>query len=488
MRAPLLGPLLLALLCTAAAATLGQTPPPGPLRAGAAASNITPHIGRDIIGGFHPFPSAQIHDDLWARALVLDDGRARVAMVVCDILGLSAPLCAEARRLVEEQTGLPQSHLLIAATHTHSASSALGTNRFALKQDLDEYQLFVARRIADGVRSATANLAPAQIGWSTAQEPRHVFNRRWFMKPGSIPTNPLGGQDQVKMNPPRGSPDLVKPAGPTDPEICFLAVRSPEGRPIALMANYSLHYVGGVGPGHISADYFGMFSDRIQQLLGADRLEPPFVAMLSNGTSGNINNIDFTKPSEKLPPYARMRQVAHDVAQAVHRAYQGIEWRDAVTLAAAIEDPEIAFRHPTDQELERAKDTLARRDPDPKKPATLEQIYAERTLRMAENPPAAPLRLQALRIGDLAIGAIPCETFVETGLDLKRRSPFKPTFVVSLAHGYFGYLPTPEHHRLGGYETWLGTSRLEPDAEPKIVTTLLRLFAKLGGPAPPTTH
>lgn len=484
MRAPPVGPLLGFLLCTAAAPT-SRADATGQFRAGAAAGNITPHIGGDIIGGFHPFPSTQVHDELWARSLVLDDGRTRLALVVCDLIGISEPLCAEARRLVEEQSGLPPANLLLAGTHTHSASSALGTNRFAFKQDLDEYQLFVARRIADSVRSAAANLAPAQIGWATAQEPRHVFNRRWFMKPGSIPPGPLGTQDQVKMNPSRGSPDLVKPAGPTDPEICFIAVRSPGGRPIALMANYSLHYVGGVGPGHISADYFGMFGDRMQQLLGADRLDPPFVAMLSNGTSGNINNVDFTRPAEKLPPYARMREVANDVAQAVHRAYQNIQWRDSAPLAAAIESPAIAFRHPTPQDLDRARGILASRNPGSKKPASLEEIYAERTMKIAEYPERTPIRLQALRIGDLAIGTIPCEVFVETGIELKRRSPFKPTFVVSLAHGYFGYLPTPEHHRLGGYETWLGTNRLEPEAEPKIVATLLGLFSQLKGAGPP---
>jgi hypothetical protein len=222
-----------------------------------------------------------------------------------------------------------------------------------------------------------------------------------------------------------------------------------------------------------------MFCDRIQQLLGADRLDPPFVAILSNGTSGNINNIDFTKPAEKLPPYARMRQVANDVAQDVHAAYGTIQWHDAVPLAAAIAEPDIAFRHPTPEDIDRAKAILARRDPASKKPAPLEEIYADRTLKVAESPERAPIWLQALRVGDLAIGTIPCEVFVETGLELKRLSPFKPTFVVSLAQGYFGYLPTPEHHRLGGYETWLGTNRLEIEAEPKIVQALLGLFARL---------
>lgn len=447
-------------------------------RAGAARADITPPLGCLIVGGFNPFPSKHVHDPLYARCLVLDNGQQRVAFVVCDLIGLSHFLCAEVRRTVEAETGLLASHILISGTHTHSACSALG-DRFATTPELDEYQKFVARRLADVVRCAINNLAPARIGWAVASEPRHVFNRRWFMKPGTIPPNPFGGtNDLVKMNPPRGSQDLVKPAGPTDPEICFLAVESPEGRPMALLANYSLHYVGGVGPGHISADYYGMFSDRIQQLLGADRQDPPFVAMMSNGTSGDINNVDFTKPSEKLPPYARMRQVADDVAEAVFKAYQSVQWHQWVPLGAVLEEVELGFRHPTPEQIEYAKGVLAKRKPDAKT-KTVPEVYAERTLRMADYPKSGRLVLQAIRVGEVGIGTIPTEVFVEIGLEIKKRSPFQPSFVVSLAHGYFGYLPTVQQHKLGGYETWLGTNRLEIEAAPKIVEKLLKLLAQL---------
>jgi len=321
-------------------------------RAGAARSNITPDLGGNIIGGFHPFPAKHIHDDLWARCIVLDNGETRVAFVVCDLIGIGHFLCDEARRLVYEETGLSTTNILISGTHTHSATSALG-DRFATKPDLTDYQKFVARRIADAVYCAINNLAPARIGWTTASEPRHVFNRRWFMKPGTISVNPLGGtNDLVKMNPPRASENLVKPAGPTDPEICIIAIQSPDGRPMALLANYSLHYVGGVRGADISADYYGMFNDRIQQLLGADRQDPPFVAMMSNGTSGNINNIDFTRQGEKRQPYERMKEVAEDIAQAVFKAYQTIQWHDTVPLGAAFQEMPIKFRHPTPEQLE----------------------------------------------------------------------------------------------------------------------------------------
>ena len=160
---------------------------------------------------------------------------------------------------------IPPSNVLISAVHTHSAASAMGVpiaTRFVFPQKADDYQRFVARRIADGVKCAVNRLRPAQLGFTTAEAPEHVFNRRWFLKPGTMPPNPFGGIDQVKMNPPGGSPNLVKPAGPTDPTVSILAVREPDGRPIAVYSCYSLHYVGGVGHGDISADYYGMYCEQ----------------------------------------------------------------------------------------------------------------------------------------------------------------------------------------------------------------------------------
>jgi neutral ceramidase len=449
-------------------------------RAGAATSNITPDLGGPVVGGFHPFPATHIHDELHARCLVLDNGETRLAFVVCDILGMDRGVFDEARRLVVAETGMPGAHMIMSATHTHSAVSALGKDRFTLNQPLDEYQKFVARRIADGVRRAINNLAPARIGWGSGSEPREVFNRRWYMKPGTVPKTPYGEtNDLVKMNPPRGSANLDRPAGPTDPEICLIAVQSLDGKPMALLANYSLHYVGGVGNGHVSADYFALFCDRIQQLLGADRQDPPFVAMLSNGTSGNINNIDFANANpEKFPPYGKMTQVADRVAQAALKAYQGIQWHDTVPLGGQLRELTVGTRHPTPQQLARAKAIVAAPKP-PERAATLEEIYAERALNLNEYPPTITIPIQVLRVGDVAVGGVPCEVFVEIGLEYKKRSPFKSSFIMEIANGYFGYLPTPEHHKLGGYETWLGTNRLEVDASTKILAALLEMAGKL---------
>jgi hypothetical protein len=306
-----------------------------------------------------------------------------------------------------------------------------------------------------------------------------VFNRRWKMKPGTKLLNPFGQQDQVMMNPGVANPNLLEPAGPTDPEVSFLSVQSVQGRPIALLGNYSLHYVGGVPKNDISADYFAVFADRIQELLKADRQQPPFVALMTNGTSGDVNNINFRGPAEQHPPYAKMRLVADDVAREVFRVYQTVQHRDWVPLQAAQSELTLQVRQPDAKMVAYAKSVLAK--PDEEAPVHRhEKDYAQRVLQMkAEWPETIPVILQAFRIGELGIAAIPFETFAQIGLDIKAKSPLKPTFTIALANGNYGYLPTPEQHQLGGYETWLGTNRVETMASRKITARLLELFARL---------
>ncbi|MHC4170190.1 MAG: hypothetical protein ACYSWQ_24855, partial [Planctomycetota bacterium] len=234
---------------------------------------------------------------------------------------------------------------MMAATHTHSSVSARGSNRLRPNKELTDYQQFLVTRIADGVRRAVNNLEPARIGWDVGREPTQVFNRRYFMKPGVPTPNPFGGTDKAVMNPGRGNPGILKAAGPTDPEVAFVSVQSAGGRQIALLANYSLHYVGGGRSGAMSADYFGMFSERIGQLLNAGGADPPFVGILSNGTSGDINNINWLRRSQKRPvPYEKMRQVADLVAQAVHKAHQKTEFYDWVHLGAIRKELALSVR------------------------------------------------------------------------------------------------------------------------------------------------
>lgn len=459
-------------------ATAEAAAKPGPLKAGAATSNITPALGGNIVGGFKPYPATHVHDELHARCLVLDNGEKRVALVICDLLGMHRSVSDEARRLIQAETGMPRENVLISSTHTHSAVSALGESRYKNEQVLDEYQKFVARRIADGVRRAIKLLRPAEIAFGTAEAPEHVFNRRWYMRPGTMPPNPFGGSDLVKMNPPAGSPNLTEPAGPVDPVVSFLSVRELDGKPIALYAAYSLHYVGGVGDGEISADYFAVFCEELTRLQNLDHQAPPFVAMLANGTSGDINNISFKVPRPGKPKYEQMRFVAHDVAQKVQAALKDLKYNQEVVLDARYREPLIGSRRPTDEQLAWAKKTL---DAAPKDRATwdLSAIYADRTQHLAQAAETVPTPLQVLRIDSVAIGSMPTEVFVEIGLEFKDRSALKPAFLVSIAHGYFGYLPTPRHHDLGGYETWLGTNRLEREASVKMLNHLVEMTKEL---------
>ena len=237
----------------------------------------------------------------------------------------------------------------------------MGQDRSDLQQSLDDYQQFVARRIADGVQRAFNNLRPAEMAFGTAEAPEHVFNRRWFMQPGTVPANPFGTTDLVKMNPPAGSPNLTEPAGPTDPTVSFLAFREPGGGPISVFSAYSLHYVGGVRGTDISADYYGMYCERLARLLGGQEQDPPLVALMANGTSGDINNINFRQPRPGKKPYEQMRFVADDVAKKVHAALENLKYSDQISLAARYREPTLRWRHPTEEQLAWAKQTDGRR-------------------------------------------------------------------------------------------------------------------------------
>lgn len=450
-----------------------------PLRAGAAVIDATPFLDEPIVGNFETPPAKYLHDPIQVRALVLDDGTTRLAFAVVDSVGVSRDVFDAARKIVAEKAGIPEGNLLGSATHTHSATSGRSKNRMTPDGAMSDYQSFLARRIADAVRMAAGNLAPARVGWGTFDAPEHVFNRRWLLKPGKTVKNPLGGVDRAQMNPGR-NPDRLEYAGPTDPQVAFLAVKTPEGRPIAVLANYSLHYVGGVPSGHLSADYFAAFARKLGERLGVDpRLDPPFVGILSNGTSGDVNNIDVKGPPKPpMAPYAKMELVADDLARRVAETYAKVDFREGVKLAAASRELVLKTRKPTPEQLEFARAVLAK-PADAPKYHNLERNYAQRAIEHLDTPPEVSILLQAFRIGDLGIAAIPFEVFAEMGLEIKEKSPFKPTFTMELANGTYGYLPTPRHFEIGGYETWLGTNRVEPEAAPKITAAILDLFKGL---------
>jgi neutral ceramidase len=442
-----------------------------PLRAGVSATDITPLEGMwpiSIVGGFEDVKATSTHDPLSARALVFDDGQTRLAIVVIDNCQIPRVILDSAKQAASQVTGIPVNRMLMAATHTHSAPGS--TNSV--------YTSHLTAQVVKAVVQAAAALQPAEAGWAVSVVPDQLFNRRWYMRPGSIRPNPYGETtDRVKMNPNSNSPDIIRPAGPVDPDLTILSVRTAAGKPLALLANYGLHYVGYVPEGQVSADYFGEFRRQIEQRLAAEGADPAFVAILSNGTSGDVINRNWQSPDARRSPFEKIRLVAGRVADAAFDAYKRVQYEGSADLVMAEREIALGTRKPTAAQLEFAQKVLAAKD-DAQLPEQARN-YARRLAGLKDGPDQVRVKLQALRIGSLGITAIPFEVFAEIGLEIKRRSPLVPTFNMSLANGSEGYLPTPQQHALGGYETWLGTNRVETNASIKVTDTVLELLREV---------
>src|SRR5262249_38714410 len=234
-------------------------------------------------------------------------------------------LLDRAKALAREKTGIPTERMLIAATHTHSAPSAMG----ALGTPADpDYIASLPARIAESIAGAVRNLEPARIGWSAIDDREHTFCRRWIRRPDRMIDDPFGRRTvRANMHPGYQNPDVIGPSGPVDPGLTVLSVQSRAGRPIAVLANYSMHYYGAQP---VSADYYGRFAAALAKRIGgaAESANPPFVAIMSQGTSGDQMWRNFGQPRKDpgLDAYAEA------VAQVAHQAYRSITYHDRVPL------------------------------------------------------------------------------------------------------------------------------------------------------------
>jgi hypothetical protein len=455
------------------APAVAADPLPAPLRAGAATSVITPPIGTVMNGGTAPVISTHVHDELHARALVLEAGTNRLVFVQIDNCLIDRPLIERMKERIQQAVGIDPGRVCIAATHTHSAGSLTGVH---LTEPDAAYRAWIPGPVTDAVRRAMHQLAPAEVAWGKGTLPQHVFNRRIRLKPGLIYTNLLGQPgDQVKMNWSSPSAEDHEFAGPVDPEVSVLSLRRTDGHPIALLANYSLHYVGGTGQGDLSSDYFGEFCERITDRLGVVRQDPPFVALLSNGTSGDINNNDFRHPRPRMPAYAQIHRVADDLAIEVSRVLATLSYTNRVALSARSAEVPVRVRKPSAGEVNGARRLLNGRGADQLR--SWVEIHARDQLLLAEYPDELILPLQVFGIGSLRVAQWPGEIFAESGLALKKYAQPTPLLNISLANGWFGYIPPPGQHALGAYETWrLRTSPLETDAIPRLLGTFHELL------------
>ena len=439
------------------------------LKSGAAMVNITPPLGIKMRGYFQERIAKEVHDDLFAKSLVLDDGETKLATVVCDLIGAGRARLDRAKELIDERCGIPPSNVLISCTHTHTGPEI---------EDMGYGEILI-QKIADSVQLANNRLTEAELGCEREEESKPLGNRRFFMKDGTVRTNP------GILN-----PDMVKPAGPVDPEISVLCVREPSGKTISLLVNYAMHYAG-LSPTEkredmytISADYFGVFSEMIQHIRGER-----FVAILANGTCGDVIMFDAMKPHRRENKFfGHAERVAALVAAKALWAWSQMKFHSSLKLAAALEELTIPRRMPTDEEIGLAKKLVSGEI----KPANMRQnalkyFFGPRIEEFMRAPKEVKTWVQVLAIGDLAaIVGLPGEIFVEHGLKIKRESPFKCTFVFELTNDAVHYVPTLKAFKeegsleaSGGYETTIGPNILIPEAGDMMVESAVKMLNKL---------
>jgi putative membrane-bound dehydrogenase-like protein len=460
--------LLLSLVLLLSTATISRAETP--LEAGAGTVDISPQKLPAIRnGGFLQAIADRVDDPLYARALVLRSGDTTVALCVVDSCMLPTDVCDAIKAVVAEKIALPVERILISSTHTHSAPGAMALCLGTRKDEA--YTAQMIPQVAEAIVKAHAALTPAKAGW--AQVDAHAFTncRRWIRRPDKMLADPFGEVSvRAMMHPGYESPDVVGPSGPTDPEVSLLSlVRADDGNPIAMMANYSMHYFG-AGPG-FSADYFGELAGMIEKSLGSGA-----VGLVSQGTSGDLHYMDYSKAKDA--ELTRTKYAA-GLAEIALRAQADISHRGDLPLVMAEAKLPLGRRLPSPERLAWAAPLNAARAG--AVPKSKEEVYAEQAEWIHANP-KTELILQALRLGDLAITALPNEVYGITGLKLKAQSPLPATFNIELANGAEGYIPPPEQYRLGGYTTWPArTAGLEESAEPQIVENILVLLEKVSG-------
>ena len=435
------------------------------LKAGSAQVNITPPVGTTLVGQWVARKSIGVHDELLANALVLDDGSTRVALVSCDVLAIGNTTKRAIRDMVGQETDMEPDNVFLCATHTHTGPaivSALGTNA-------DEaYTEQFIKLVAGSVKMANDRLEDTDLGIRSGSAPGWAFPRRYWMKDGT-----------VRMHPRKGDPDIVRVQGEADPELNVLCAKDKTGKLTAVLVNFACHATVVGGDHVISADYPGAIRDTIKKMMGQDT-----VVLFGNGACGDVCQIDVENPN---------------------RAERGHEWRSRMGLALACEalklvaaaDPlpteelqitvrkeslDIPIREVPEDRLAEACSVFSGRPLDPP-PTVREDIVRRELILLAEEREADPhahAELMAVRIGDAAIIGIPAELFSGLGRQIKHKSGFQPTFVIELANGCVGYIPTEEAFTGGGYETELvRSSKLIPEAGNMVVQNAAELLKSI---------
>ncbi len=432
------------------------------LRVGTAEVVITPPAGMPMAGYYATRLMTGVHDDLHAKAIVISSGEQRAALVACDLIGIPPAVVEEARRLIQDDTGIPGDNVMISATHSHTGPliPGGGARESAYGGDLDvakTYRKELPRKIADCVQLANAHLTPARVAFARGHEDALSFNRRFFMKDGTVGWNP------GKLN-----PKIVKPAGPIDPEIPVVFFESVTGDPLATYVNFALHLdtVGGL---EASADYPYTLAAILGRVKG-----PAMLTAFTIGAAGNINHLDVKTAAPQKGPQEAAR-IGAILAGDVVKTYAHLEpvrssrlrtLHRTVTLDLARLDPGDAERAAAfAKQLDAGANVKF-----------LDTVFAFRALdTVASHGKPLDAEVQVTTLGnEIAWIGLPGEIFTELGSAIKQASPFPLTIVVELAHGPVTYIPNADAFPQGNYE--VVTSRAAQGSGEKLVSAARQLL------------
>ena len=459
---------LLSLGCFVALLALVVPAPAGEFKAGAATVVITPPAGTPL-AGYYSFRAADgVLDDLYAKAVVVEQDGAKAAFVTLDLITTTRPMVAAARQLIAEQTGIAPERVMISATHSHTGpvlprGSKIDELTGGQTPPALDYSAKLPALIARAVADANSKLAPARASTAVGHEDGLSFNRRFWFQDGTL-----------AWNPPKLDPRIARPAGPTDPDVgvLYLETAAKSSEPLACYVNFAMHpdVVGGT---KISADYPGALARRLADYKGAN-----MVALFANGCCGNLNHRNIAW-SDSQRGMREADRIGTELAGAVFRSWPGLRPMKPFApraRAALVTLPRPKF---TEQEIADASAVVARMT-DPKI-GTVPKAKAFCTIdTVAKKGAPLEVEVQAIALGDdLAIVSLPGEIFVELGLAIKKASPFKHTFIAELANGSIGYIPNRSAYAEGNYEVVSarcaeGSGEMLVDAAVKLLKELAR--------------
>ncbi len=438
----------------------------GDLRVGRAAVRITPPKGVPMAGYYRVRLAEGVHDDLYAKALVLEKDGSKAAMVACDLVGVPRPIVEAARLAIEKATSLKGEQVMISATHSHT-----GPEMGARLRGVDDATMRLARqylealpaKIAESVKLAESNLSPARVYAAIGREDSVSFIRRYLMKDGT-----------VGWNPGKRNPNVVRPMGSIDPHVPVVYFDTPDSKPVATYINFACHLdtVGGL---EFSADY----AHTLARLLGEAK-SPDMLTMFTIGTAGNINHVDITNPDPQKGHYEAAR-IGTVLAADVLKTYRHMQPVEPSSIQVRSETVKLRPDVIQPGELEKARRIVAAYGT-PAAGPFLDQVRAFKVLDIEERR-GRPIEaeVQVIALGNqIAWVGLPGEIFVELGKAIKIASPFPYTIIAELANGSLGYIPDRKAYPEGNYE--VVNTRVAPGGGETLVEAVGRLLIEAHQP------